>query len=197
MTSTSSPNTEAVPPYVSKSPVGFHVTDLQTFLQAHPTPTSKDPERHGFLGAEPQLRQMFPQDAAGRAACTLMIHNKTRDTERICPSCRRIYRVGEGPKEWDSFEAFMSRVNDTSSGVDSKIKEEQDLSGICNTLCFNILTVAEAEGWSVEQADAWVKANMKEMVPIEDPDILEKWMIRKTTAAEESASGIKLVWEKR
>ena len=82
----------------------------------------------------------------------LMIYNKVHAHDRICPSCRRCYRVAEPPRPWEgTFEAWLARPYERSrSGGEGGRGdvEEQELSGICSRLCFELLTEVEAEGWS-------------------------------------------------
>jgi hypothetical protein len=40
----------------------------------------------------------------------VIVYNKSRDNDRICPACRRWYRVGEkGFKEYNNFQDFLNR----------------------------------------------------------------------------------------
>ena len=187
-----------MPSYVSASPVGFHVNDLRDFLDVHPTHISSDPERRTWATEEAclELSNMFPDDTAGEVLCNLFLYNKTRDVDRICPSCRRVYRVGEAPQAYESFEAFLARDDDRVPKVNSATREEQDLSGICSGLCFEAL-IDGFEYLSAEEINDWAHCNAPYLAGIQEAARQSGFVMRNATADEWASSGIKLIWEKK
>ncbi len=178
---TSQPNN---PSYVSQSSVGFHITDPQTWIRtSHLAPVSQDPDRRHWTTQEgaDQITQMFPHTPAGIVSLNLFIYNKSRDTDRICPSCRRWYKVGESEHRYESFDEFLRRDYSSSPTINTERREEQNLSGLCSQFCMDAL--------------------------VEDPDDAERnsgkelrrsgsWLMRRTTIAEEAEGGVKVKWER-
>jgi len=178
---TSQPNN---PPCVSPSAVGFHITDPQTWIQtSHLAPVSHDPDRRHWATQEgaDQITQMFPHTLAGIVSLNLSIYNKSRDTDRICPSCRRWYKVGESEHRYESFEEFLRREYSSSPAIDSEQREEQSLSGICSQLCMDAL---------VEDPEDAERNGGKELRRS------DSWLMRRTTTAEEAKGGVKVEWER-
>ena len=172
------------PPYISPSPVGFHITKLETFFQSpHLAPVSESPERRHWATKESanQLQQAFPDTPAAMESLTLMIYNKSRDTDRVCPSCRRWYKYGESEHHYASFEDFLRREPPISSTTMSYAQRtEQDLSGICCQTCGDAMVEGPVEadrtsGMELGRSGAW--------------------RMRRTTIAEEAEAGVKIVWE--
>lgn len=102
------------PEYVYASPLGFHVKNLLQLIRHHPTPVSSDPARREWTTQKSQqmISSMFLGTGNTPGAvimANLFIINKTRDVDRICPSCHRIYRVGEAPRAYPSFDEFINR----------------------------------------------------------------------------------------
>ncbi|KAL8833257.1 MAG: hypothetical protein Q9170_004389 [Blastenia crenularia] len=178
------------PAYVVVSPIGFHATDVLQYLSHHPTPVSSDPDRLEWATEESQMRisHMFlgiKDTPGGVVLANLFIYNKTRDADRICPSCRRIYRVGEGPMAYQSFEQFLDRPKG-KMGVGSGTMEEQDLSGACCGVCFNALSETSLSDNDRGEELAKMQRLAKD----------GGYRLRKSTPEEENESGIKIVWEK-
>lgn len=185
-----------LPACITRSPCGFHTTDPAAFISTHPLPRSTDPDRLAF--ATPKVAQLltsqFPQDAAGRTMVQLMIFNKAHARYRICPSCWRVYRVGEAARMWEgTFEAWLARPHDrmgpTPMRATGSVEEEQELSGICSRLCFELLTEVEAEGWSEARVDEWANRDLRASVGVPEDVALEGWRVKKTSAAEQAAGG--------
>lgn len=85
------------------------------------------------------------QEKAAHTAIDTMIFNKSHVIDRICPACLRLYRVGEGPQAYSSLERFLERPYGYESLDEGKVREEQQYSGICSTICFEVM-VEEACG---------------------------------------------------
>ena len=62
-------------------------------------------------------------------AVKILIYNKSRDVDRVCPACMSWYRVGEqGGKEFGSFREFLDREMLEKMEVVGDVGEEQDVS---------------------------------------------------------------------
>ena len=182
----------AVPSYLTVSPIGYHVVDILPFFRsAYKAPVSEDPKKRGWASADAarHLDGMFPHTAAGIAEANILVYNKSRDTDRICPSCRRWYHVGEkvGPRL--PFNEFLVR-QDTLQ-VDEDCKLEQNLSGICSRECMRSMT----------HGNDTVFGKGIEDISAEDFSALDPrpsgWTLRKATPQEEEATGIKIFWVNR
>jgi len=138
--------------------------DFLPFLSAHPTTVSSNPECRSWTSEESQMQvsQLFSHDAAGIVLCKISISNNTRDFDRICPGCRRIYRVGERPQAHETFEAFLNRDNAAISTVGITTTKEQLISGTCSTLCFEAMNDG-FKGMGREDISAWAQANMADL----------------------------------
>ena len=56
----------------------------------------------------------------------LMLYNKSRDTDRICPSCRRWYQVGEAERSCKSFGEFLQRDPASTTEIGNEQRDEQN-----------------------------------------------------------------------
>ena len=178
----------AVPAYLYHSPVGFHVRDVSTFLSSSsPAPVSKHPDRAEWA-SQPlssnlqQLRQHLTQVPSGVDTFNLLAYNKSRDTDRVCPSCRRWYSVTEPECKYASYDEFTSRGHGDNGEVSREQSEEQDLSGICCKACMDIMVE--------DQGERRQKAGKVERE-------VEGWILRRATVEEQGRSDVQLVWEKR
>lgn len=114
-----------------------------------------------------------------------MIYNKSRDVDRVCPSCHRIYRVGEAPRAYQDFQEFFERPKPDAE-VDEKTMQEQDMSGICCGPCFNALS---DKPWQANGCGA-------ELAKMRDLASSNGFTIRPSRPEEQWESGLKIVWEK-
>jgi hypothetical protein len=57
----------------------------------------------------------------------ILIYNKSRDVDRVCPACLRWYRVGEGFRSYSSLEEFRARPELTQPEVEQDVVTEQDV----------------------------------------------------------------------
>ncbi|KAI4195630.1 MAG: hypothetical protein LQ350_007101 [Teloschistes chrysophthalmus] len=173
------------PPYASASPVGYHITQLRPFLQSpHRVEASTNPVRRQWATPEGanRLPVAFPPTPSAIESRNLMIYNKSRDTDRICPSCRRWYKVGESEQRYDSFAEFLHRKPPVTATMAAEQKQEQDLSGICSQGCMDTMMDDPSEaagnsGKELQRSGSWVK--------------------RRTTIAEEAAAGVTIMWKDR
>ena len=178
----------AAPAYLYHSPVGFHVRHVSTFLSSNsPAPISRDPEKAGWA-SQPlpsnlqQLRQHLTQVPSGFDTFSLLVYNKSRDMDRVCPSCRRWYSVSEPECNYGSYEEFTSRSYGDNGVVSKAQREERDLSGICCKACMDIMV--EDQEQRIRKA-----GNVEREV--------EGWVMRRATVEEQEQSGVQFVWEKR
>lgn len=207
---TSNPDySTALPSYISMSPVGFHAIDLLAYLKNHPTYVSPQPNKMSWATEEAaqKLSMLFRQTPGDIALCNIFIYNKTRHMERICPSCRRIYRVGEGPTQWFSFDDFLAREYlpylrfpytfedlDEETSTDVATTEEQMVSGLCSSVCYKMFT-SEFQDMLGDEIAAWVNAYARDLIPLQQLASLGGWVMRKATAEEEMATGMKIIWD--
>ena len=103
--------------------------DVAAFLASDKAaPVSQDPTRAEWASPEArtQLLNMFESQLGRNQASTehteLLLYNKSRDTHRICPHCRKVYEAGTS----------IPRLSEAE-------EREQQLSGICSTPCFQAL----------------------------------------------------------
>jgi hypothetical protein len=182
----------AVPSYLTVSPVGYHVVDILSFFRStHKATISQDPQKRRWASADvaQQLDIVFPHTATGIAEANLLVYNKSRDTDRICPSCRRWYRVGEkvGPRL--PFPEFLVRHD--MPQVEEEARVEQDLSGICSRECMRIMTDGNDTVFGKGIADISEK-DFSDLDPRPSG-----WTMRKATPQEKEATGIEMFWVKK
>jgi hypothetical protein len=60
-------------------------------------------------------------------ATNLLIYNKSRDTDRVCPACLRWYRAGEGFRSYSSLEEFIGRPVLAQPEVEQEVATEQEV----------------------------------------------------------------------
>ncbi|KAG8927265.1 hypothetical protein FRC02_008342, partial [Tulasnella sp. 418] len=124
------------PSYLTDPGNGPRVTDLWAFMNSmlSDAPSESDPECLDFGSPEvyPILTQLLPTDLA-----LIIWYNKTRETGRICPACRRVYHIGDKllPHNTTS-QAHPS--GQTEEFLRPRKEREQKISGLCDWLCFGI-----------------------------------------------------------
>jgi len=64
----------------------------------------------------------------------LLIYNKSRDTDRVCPACMRWYRVGEGLRCYSGLEEFIARPVLVQPEVEKEVATEQEVESPFPTL---------------------------------------------------------------
>ncbi|KAG2107738.1 uncharacterized protein F5147DRAFT_202066 [Suillus discolor] len=121
---------EEVLPIIHDPGNGPRVRDVRGFLTsffAQP-PSLEDPLCAEF--SQEEVLQMLCTTLPEETAIVLW-YNKSRATSRICPSCRRLYRLGDIlPDLTDDGE---NRINETRSPL---LAREQEISGLCSPVCF-------------------------------------------------------------
>jgi len=111
---------------------GPRVKDLHAFLaSSFCSPPSLDDELCAEFAQEELLDMLYtvlPHELA-----LVLWHNKSRKFSRICPACRRLYRLGEV-------------LSNPLEGIE-QIQEhplllvEQDISGLCSPVCFILASI--------------------------------------------------------
>jgi uncharacterized protein YbaR (Trm112 family) len=121
---------EEVLPIIHDPGNGPRVRDVRGFLAsffAQP-PSLEDPLCAEF--SQEEVLQMLCTALSEETAIVLW-YNKSRATSRICPSCRRLYRLGDIlPDLTDDGE---KHINETRSPL---LAREQEISGLCSPVCF-------------------------------------------------------------
>lgn len=121
---------EEVLPIIHDPGNGPRVRDVRGFLAsffAQP-PSLEDPLCAEF--SQEEVLQMLCTALSEETAMVLW-YNKSRATSRICPSCRRLYRLGDIlPDLTDNGE---KQINETRSPL---LAREQEISGLCSPVCF-------------------------------------------------------------
>lgn len=193
-----------LPSYLSLSPVGIHILDLEGFANSpYKAPTSSDPERLSWTDQSviQNVAKTSPATAKGRASVSLLIYNKSRDTDRICPCCHRWYHVGESAfgetgsaDVFATFEDFVTRPPLASSPdfEHDEVAREQDLSGICSRICKAAMTSGEDSRLNIDQV---TPEQIIGRSPLKEEST---WDVRKTSPEEEeSMAGVKLIFYKK
>ncbi|KAG9006210.1 hypothetical protein FRB94_000905 [Tulasnella sp. JGI-2019a] len=111
---------------------GARVLDMMQFLESpFADPVCETDERCvDFASPEvfPILQQVLPFQVA-----LILWYNVTRKSSRICPSCRRTYRLG------DHLPPHLPDMRTSPDSKDHLLPQtalEQRLSGICSWMCF-------------------------------------------------------------
>ena len=86
-----------------------------------------------------QVSQIFcsgPEGATPAAIlnANLLVYNKSRDADRVCPACLRWYRVGEGFRSYSSLEEFTARLVLAQPEVEQDVATEQEVESPFPTL---------------------------------------------------------------
>jgi hypothetical protein len=77
----------------------------------------------------PQIFCSNPEGATPLAilGANLLIYNKSRDTDRVCPACLRWYRVGEAFKSYSTLEEFTARPVLAQPEIEQEVATEQEV----------------------------------------------------------------------
>ncbi|KAG1728975.1 uncharacterized protein EDB91DRAFT_1060230 [Suillus paluster] len=109
---------------------GPRVRDIRGFLSsffAQP-PSLDDPLCAEF--SQEEVLQMLCT-ALPKETAIILWYNKSRATSRICPSCRRLYRLGDILP--DLTEDGKKHTGESRSPL---LAREQEISGLCSPVCF-------------------------------------------------------------
>ncbi|KZV98975.1 hypothetical protein EXIGLDRAFT_266118 [Exidia glandulosa HHB12029] len=132
---------DPLPPFLKRSPAGLIVADVPAFLASqHADPVSSHPSRRRWLTPGEDLAELF---AAQPTFGSILVFNKTRDVQRICPICYRLYAVGEGVVGLDP--------DVVEEG--SKFFEEQEGTGICSSTCARTAAADDRDGEEVSREE--------------------------------------------
>ncbi|KAL0577609.1 hypothetical protein V5O48_004370 [Marasmius crinis-equi] len=140
-------------PCIHDSGNGPRVRNTREFLQspffAQP-PALDDPLRAEFAQEEvlQMLKTVLPEEMA-----LILWYNKSRAMSRICPACHRLYRVGDVlPDAIDTNTDTTISSPPSSVGMHPQLQREQDISGLCSSICFILASVAQCDPISIKSA---------------------------------------------
>ncbi|KAG8858950.1 hypothetical protein FRB96_004770 [Tulasnella sp. 330] len=113
---------------------GARVLDVLQFLESPFADPVCDTDERCFDFASPEVFPILQQVLPFQVALILW-YNVTRKSSRICPSCRRTYRLGDHlpPHLHDMARGTGS---DSTDHLLPQTAAEQRLSGICSWMCF-------------------------------------------------------------
>ncbi|KAL1731439.1 hypothetical protein EV714DRAFT_271676 [Schizophyllum commune] len=176
-----SPQHEPIPlpqqPFIYDPGNGPRVRDARAFVDspffAH-APAFEDPLCAEFAQGEvlEMLRMVLPEEMA-----LILWYNKSRLTSRICPSCRRLYNLGQALpdliEDGEDEEEGGAGANDEKpkphphAPPNPLLEREQVISGLCSPVCFILAAfdypgaIKSAWGAMAEEMDeeAWEMLN--------------------------------------
>ncbi|KIK68121.1 hypothetical protein GYMLUDRAFT_36954 [Collybiopsis luxurians FD-317 M1] len=130
-------------PYIHNPGNGPRVRNTRAFLASRyfsQPPALDNPLCAEFAQDEvlQMLRTILPEELA-----LILWYNKSRATSRICPACQRLYHVG------DLLPDHAALAGNVNSGQPSQpppeLEREQDISGICSSMCFILASVTQCD----------------------------------------------------
>ncbi|KZT19700.1 hypothetical protein NEOLEDRAFT_935965 [Neolentinus lepideus HHB14362 ss-1] len=128
--------TTATPAFLRRSDAGLYVTRVSQFLaSSYADPVGPSEEHRGWTLGQDGITRMF---GGAPDLGAIFLFNKQRETQRICPACRRVYHVGEA-------------IAGTNLQANSTERQEQELSGICSYPCAVVMGAAEVMGKSADE----------------------------------------------
>ncbi|KAF9264537.1 hypothetical protein L218DRAFT_986959 [Marasmius fiardii PR-910] len=140
-------------PCIHDSGNGPRVRNTREFLKSRyfaQPPALEDPLRAEFAQVEvlQMLKTVLPEEMA-----LILWYNKSRATSRICPACHRLYRVGDVLP--DAIDLKKDSVSDIppatpTPGMHPQLQREQDLSGLCSSICFILASVAQCDPLTIK-----------------------------------------------
>ncbi|PCH43006.1 hypothetical protein WOLCODRAFT_47734, partial [Wolfiporia cocos MD-104 SS10] len=130
-------------PFIYDSGTGPRVVDIIAFLASSfaAPPSLAQPLCAAFAQQEMReiLSTVLPEETA-----LILWYNKSREYARVCPACRRIYRLGDVlPEHRFGRDMQDERLQPTADMCKSPLlRREQELSGLCSPLCFIVAAYA-------------------------------------------------------
>ncbi|KAJ3509539.1 hypothetical protein NLJ89_g5173 [Agrocybe chaxingu] len=117
------------PPFIHDPGNGPRVRDARAFMGsffAQP-PSLDDPLCAEFAQDEvlQMLSTVLPEETA-----LILWYNKSRSRSRICPSCQRLYRLG------DALQDLVDEDPEPDKPRPPQLLLEQEISGLCSPVCF-------------------------------------------------------------
>ncbi|KII84096.1 hypothetical protein PLICRDRAFT_46433 [Plicaturopsis crispa FD-325 SS-3] len=174
------------PPAIHDPGTGPRVRSPHAFLASKffvQPPALTDPLCAEF--AREEVREMLcsvlPEEMA-----LILWYNKSRATSRICPTCRRLYRLGDilpdhtrlhghgGEKDKD----HLPLLDPGSRKKRPELEREQELSGLCSPLCFILAS------WP------WAHPRTKSDAPVPVDTISATWGRTACEIADEAWAGM-------
>ncbi|KAJ3523954.1 hypothetical protein NMY22_g11211 [Coprinellus aureogranulatus] len=113
---------------------GPRVRNVREFMKSEffaQPPSRDDPLCAEF--AQPEVLQML-QTVLPEESAMILWYNKSRSASRICPSCQRLYRLGDTLPEIILSSGGDKR--DPERPPHPQLSQEQRISGLCSPVCF-------------------------------------------------------------
>ncbi|TRM60056.1 hypothetical protein BD626DRAFT_461778 [Schizophyllum amplum] len=122
-------------PFIYDPGNGPRVRDARAFVDSRyfsHGPAHEDPLCAEFAQVEvlEMLKTVLPEEVA-----LILWYNKSRLTSRICPSCRRLYHLGQVLPDLIEEEDARPKEDD-GSAANPLLEREQMISGLCSPVCF-------------------------------------------------------------
>ncbi|ESK96758.1 hypothetical protein Moror_6688 [Moniliophthora roreri MCA 2997] len=129
---------------------GPRVRNIRAFLKWRyfaQAPALDDPLRAEFAQEEvlQMLKTVLPEEMA-----MILWYNKSRATSRICPACHRLFHVGDVLP--DAMESKTSVNKEQSKYMSPQLRREQDLSGLCSSMCFILAALNQCDPLAMKAA---------------------------------------------
>ncbi|EJD05000.1 uncharacterized protein FOMMEDRAFT_18678, partial [Fomitiporia mediterranea MF3/22] len=118
-------------PFIVNPGNGPRVKDTETFLSSFFCPPVSLSDRNCAQFARDEILTVL-YAVLPRELALIVWYNKTRDIDRICPACQRLYRVGDSLVDPISGEL----VDMNNPETPPQLFREQLLSGMCSFPCF-------------------------------------------------------------
>ncbi|KAK1231278.1 hypothetical protein PQX77_005618 [Marasmius sp. AFHP31] len=139
-------------PCIHDSGNGPRVINTREFLNSRffaQPPALGDPLRAEFAQEEvlQMLKTVLPEEMA-----LILWYNKSRPTSRICPACHRLYHVGDVLPDAIDTTTGTTVPPQPSVGMHPQLEREQDISGLCSSICFILASVAQCDPISIKSA---------------------------------------------
>ncbi|TEB21474.1 hypothetical protein FA13DRAFT_1819523 [Coprinellus micaceus] len=122
------------PSFIHDPGNGPRVRDIGEFLKSEffAQPPSHDDSLCAEF-AQPEVLQML-QTVLPSESAMILWYNKSRSSSRVCPSCQRLYRLGDILPEIILGHAGEKR--DPERPPHPQLSQEQKISGLCSPVCF-------------------------------------------------------------
>ncbi|KAG5730273.1 hypothetical protein E4T56_gene10594 [Termitomyces sp. T112] len=159
-------------PFIHDPGNGPRVRDVRAFLSSRffaQQPALNDPLCAEFAQKEvlEMLKTVLPEEVA-----LILWYNKSRSTSRICPTCHRLYRLGDVLADHIPSQNPFHGMNSSP-----KMQREQTISGLCSAMCFIAASysypnaIKSAWGRTAEELDdqTWNLLNGLPEDPVGDP----------------------------
>ncbi|TFK29070.1 hypothetical protein FA15DRAFT_664377 [Coprinopsis marcescibilis] len=179
----------AQPPFIHDPGNGPRVRDVKEFLRSRffKEEVAMDVPMCREFGQE-EVLQMLCSVLDGECA-RILWYNKSRATSRICPTCQRLYRIGDVLPDHslgDETVRYGFNGGESDHGGDERkappppqLFREQEISGLCSPVCFILASfkfagaIKGAWGRMEDEIDdnVWGLLNTDPLVPVRQPPL--------------------------